>query len=304
LRLIEKDVHLPVEIFGFIPEDRSEEAKQYRRTRICPFIGSLCVKKLYRTDEPPTGSCTVSHKGKASVICPNRFLEDDRRLLKEAVRVALPNDSRMLLIPEVGLPKGFGRVDWVGVKLSSSNQLADFVAIELQANQTTSTGALTNAIKEFERTGTFSRRHYGYGLNGYMQIKTFFTQCLNKGRLFSRWQKKYVWIIQDVIYEDWTSRFQLKLDEGSEKGTIVFMVYDLVFDDASGKYRWRLRKIVSSSHTHLLEAYSQPARELPPPDDFVLNINDKIRQLTERDSGDISLVTFIEGQERRDRQVA
>lgn len=273
---IRKEDHIPIEIFGFVPEDKSAQALHYRKTRICPFTESLCTKKLYRTNEPPTGSCAVSHLGRASIICPNRFLEDRRQVLTHAAEVALGRDGPKAILSEVGLPKGFGRVDWLAVKVNQTGDILDYAPIEIQANQTTSTGALTNAIKEYERTGKFSKTYYRYGLNSYMQIKTFFTQCLNKGQLFAKWNKKYLWVMQDMIYENWTQRFQLELHGGPDTGDSIFIVYEFVYDDALGRYRLKMRGISSAARAELLEAYSRPTTKLPEESSFLEAIKEKL----------------------------
>jgi hypothetical protein len=280
MKPIGKREHLPIEIFGFASEDKSKIAHGYRDRKICPFIGTQCTKELYRTTEPPTGSCTVSHLGKPHIICPQRFYEDDFCALWEAIRLAFGSGIEAVLVPEVNLRKEgrkkFGRVDWIGIKLGSDEKIDDFIGIEVMANQTTSTGELTDALKEFNKTGKFSKTHYGYGLNTYMQIKTFFTQCLAKGRIFNKWSKKYVWIMQDVLFEDWTTRFNLKLKEGTDGGNFIFMVQALSYDEKIGRYRLKQEKIYSTTYEQLLEAYAAPVVGAPRVDEFLSTVEARI----------------------------
>ena len=107
--------HIPLEIFGFIPENKSEKALEQRKSRICPFNNLECTKKLYRTDEPPNGSCTVSHLGRPCIICPTRFEENDKEIIKNAAKIVLGNNKKIELVSEDTLPMKFGRIDWVGI---------------------------------------------------------------------------------------------------------------------------------------------------------------------------------------------
>lgn len=290
MRAIREKEHLPVEIFGFVPENKSKIAQTHRRSRICPFIGTSCVKEQYRTEEPPTGSCIVSHLGKPHIICPKRFYEDDFHVLWEAVDSIFGSDIEAVLIPEANLRrrerrKKIGVVDWVAVKLRSGGGIDDFIGIEVMANQTTSTGGLTDALKEFDRTGQFSKTHYGYGLNTYMQIKTFFTQCLAKGRLLNRWSKKYVWIMQDVLFEDWSTRFNLRLKRGAGDENFIFKVYDLIYNVRIGRYQLNLKETYSATFEQLLAAYTAPIVEIPDMNKFLGGLRTKIsRGLRKRGS--------------------
>ncbi|KXA91947.1 hypothetical protein AKJ63_00305 [candidate division MSBL1 archaeon SCGC-AAA259D18] len=273
MREIKDNEHLPVEIFGFIPEDKSDKAEKHRESRICPFTEEKCVKEEYRKDNPPVGSCTTSHKGKPHIICPNRFLQDENKLLKKAAKLSFDLDSRIFFVPEITL-KNMGRIDWTAIKLDSSGNLIDYVPIEIVANQTTSTGKLTDAVREYEENGKFSKDYYGYGMNTYMQIKTGFTQCLQKGRVFSKWGKKYVWILQDVLFKNWTNRFKLGLEKGSEN-EIVFMDYKLKFDENKNRYCLTHLKTVSAEHKTLVQAYSEPPEKAPAKNEFASHVEKK-----------------------------
>jgi len=281
MRIIGKEEHLPVEIFGFVPENRSEKAQEHRRSKKCPFIRTSCVKEQYRTEEPPTGSCMVSHLGKPHMICPKRFYEDGFRILWETVDSIFGSDVEAVLISEVSLRrrearKKIGVVDWVAVKLRSGEEIEDFIGIEVMADQTTSTGKLVEALKEFDKTNRFSKTHYGYGLNTYMQVKTFFTQCLAKGRLFNRWSKKYVWIMQDVLFENWIDRFNLKLKRGVDDENFIFKIYDPVYNEKMGRYQLNLKETYSATFELLLEAYAAPMVEIPDMNEFLVALRTKI----------------------------
>jgi hypothetical protein len=272
--MLREQDHLPVEIFGFVPENRSQIEQCYTN-RTCPFVGSRCIKAPYRTNKPPNGSCTVSHLGKPHIICPKRFLEDDKGLLLAEAHHHFGEDANIVLMPEVKLEQHLGQIDWVAAKLDAGSEVGDFIGMEIMANQTTSTGPLTDALEEFEQTGRFSRTHYGYGLNTYMQVKTFFTQCLVKGKVFEAWSKKYVWIMQDVLFDNWMKRTKARLSKKGNGKSIVFAVYKLVFDAKASRYRLRLRERHYASYRELVEVYSRT--EIPDLHHFLRRLKQKAR---------------------------
>lgn len=285
MRTIGKTEHLPVEIFGFVPEDKSEIAQKFRNSKICPFTAKICIKQEYRTKKPPTGACVASHLGKPHIICPNRFYENDFSILWDALRLSLGHNIKAVLVPEIdlkkkGMRKKIGRLDWSGVKLGSNGEIDNFIGIEVVSNQTT--GKLTDALAEFSRAGRFSKTKYNFSLNTYMQVKTFFTQCLTKGHLFDEWSKKYVWIMQDFLYEDWVTRFNLQLKKGVNNGNFIFFVCSLIFNDKEGKYQLKLKEVYSATYKQLLEAYTAPLVDYPDINQFLDKLKSKILYPSER----------------------
>lgn len=57
------------ELFGFPPESDTEEARRYRRNRLCPYNNKVpnCTKDSV-TD--PLGVCSIHHANELAVICP------------------------------------------------------------------------------------------------------------------------------------------------------------------------------------------------------------------------------------------
>jgi hypothetical protein len=274
VRPISRNTHLPVEIFGYVPDDKSLAAQMIRSERRCPFVDAPCIKKPYRTSKLANGSCTVSHLGEPNVICPLRFLENGRSALLTEAAHYLGTEGKIVLIPEISLGRNIGRMDWIAARLGPSGNVEDFIGIEIMANQTTSTGPLTDALQEFENTGEFSKSHYGYGLNTYMQVKTFFTQALVKGNIFEAWGKTLVWVMQDALFDNWMKRINLKLSSTQNGSYIAFAILSLVHDAASNRYGFTLRERRFITYGKIAEVYSNQ----DPPDikAFVSEIEGKI----------------------------
>lgn len=265
--------HAPIEIFGFHPDDPRVSIQ--RINRLCPFTNSECTKKLYRTDQPPSGSCSVSHNGSNVIICPNRFLEDNKKIIWNILNRFLGN-GKIALISEATLPGNFGRVDFVGVKIGTNNEILDFISIETHANQTTSTGGLTDAIQEHEIKGVLSKNRYNFGLNTYHQIKTFFTQCLNKSQLFQKWDKKFIWILDSSVFDNWKSRFNITFNSSPQSSNIHFFSYGLEFNQKLKKYNLLLKEDVAVNRSNLLDAYMRSNDDLPDIHEFIRNISKKL----------------------------
>lgn len=245
-----------------------------RIDRLCPFTGKTCIKRLYRTRLPPSGSCSVSHDGEKVIICPNRFLAENKKLLFMAAASIL-SSTDVVLVPEITLPEKFGRVDWVAVD-RRGERIINFAPIETHANQTTSTGGLTDAIGEHEATGSLSKDRYEFGLNTYHQIKTFFMQCLMKSQLFKIWDRKFIWILDHTVFESWKERFPLASYRFKKKDPIFFFSIDLVLDQGKGMFILEIKDKISTNRDELLKAYSRPPGGLPSETEFISNISRKM----------------------------
>ena len=153
------------EFFGYRAEDQSSVAMNASESMMCPFLKSICTKKLSR-DNIPSGVCAIKQKreGSPSVICcPNRIYADNYKILKliasrsfkqelnlyrgrDAIQKAMEEHGAIAVFGhgwggELHLPqrKGIGSyfVDWVLAKLDSQGSLTEFSAIEVQTIDTT-----------------------------------------------------------------------------------------------------------------------------------------------------------------------
>jgi len=276
--------HNPAEIFGFPPSNRSKEAEEVRNAGKCPFTGEKCTKES-RLLNTPFGVCSVWHGGTPRIICPNRFLFGGNALLKQVTSHFL-NENQIQFVKEVPLShrKGekridYGRVDWVAYKTEENEVegIKDFCGIEIMADATTQTGELVRAFNDF-LNGNLSNR-YNYGLNTYNTIKLSFTQILNKGQVFEHWQKYYIWMLQDVLFSNFTRRFNLQISEipsrKSEKGEkyIIFATVAMKKSEKANFYELRLDKLYHASIDELLRAYHRI--DIPPIEYFIDAIKHK-----------------------------
>jgi hypothetical protein len=145
----------PSEMFGYYWKDTSKEAQSARKKHHCPFHDSECFKKS-RLIDYPFGVCTAHTDGKEIALCPRRFRENGI-VFGDIAKTHFGSIHNIVVFSEVGLP-GIGNFDFVMVKHKPlSNIVEDFVAIELQTGQTTSTGKLVEAFKDFMESKIRSR---------------------------------------------------------------------------------------------------------------------------------------------------
>ena len=149
-----------VECFGENPE--SPRLASSLRARLCPFVGGECSKRF--NSGVTSGACTLASAsgGAPTVCCPKRLYADSYRVLRDVAESAFGTSATFVLQGEEP-PKGtefvlpFGQnqgheirvparegsggskfsVDWVIARISSSIELIDFVAVEVQTIDTT-----------------------------------------------------------------------------------------------------------------------------------------------------------------------
>lgn len=263
-----EDLHYPAEIFGYPPSNTSKVAYQVRKEYMCPFIGQKCTKQS-RLLSYPLGICSAWHLGTPRIICPNRFYFSDKVLLKKISKLFL-NKENIELVPEVTL-KGFGHVDWVGFYRDKEDRIKDFCGIEVASDSTTQTGELVRAMKDFIKNGAIQGR-YRYGMNTYNTIKLSFTQIMFKGQVFEKWLKKYIWLLQDSLFNNLVDRFGLKLEEGYKDNQIIFYVVKMV--NNKDFFSLSSEKTYSTSVQELTKAFKQT--EILPVEDFLKAIRRKL----------------------------
>jgi len=264
-----EDFHYPAEIFGFPPTNTSRIASEVRRRYQCPFIGLKCTKQS-RLLSYPLGVCSAWHLGTARIICPNRFYSSDNALLNNIARLFL-NQKNVELVREVTL-SGFGHVDWVGFCRDRDNRIMDFCGIEVASDSTTQTGQLVKAVEDFIKSGEVQSR-YTYGMNTYNTIKLSFTQVMFKGQVFEKWMKKYIWLLQDSLFDNLVERFGLELEQGNKDNEIIFYVVKMV-KNKDDLFNIALKNMYSTKVQELVKAFRQT--EVLPIEDFVRAIRSKL----------------------------
>jgi hypothetical protein len=262
----------PSEIFGFPVEDRSVDAQAARSRRWCPFMDKRCDKKS-RLISYPFGVCSAQWSNEIIALCPHRFLQKEI-VFKDVADHHFGARHDLLVFPEVGL-SSVGSFDYVIVKHKSlSSDVEDFVVVEFQTGQTTSTGKLVQAMKDFMHGQDVRGRSYKFGLNQYDIWKRTFTQVLNKGMVLEKWGQKIFWVVQEPIYQYFTNRYGLGKLGYSANDCTSFVVYDM--PRIGSEYQLSKTRIESADVDGLLRAFREAGR-VPKKDAFLNVLRRKMR---------------------------
>jgi len=193
----------PSEIFGLpylgeLRDLRPEITQQY-----CPFINETCVKPRKSEPHIKVGICSLGYSCdkalgssvfKPVIICPQRFKEN---IMFDTIRKRyLSRWTNIKWVSEVNMGVG-GSVDYVAVTRDKANNITDFFCVEIQAAGTT--GSPYPAVKDIKDTGRFQKDSYNYGINWANEFsKTMMQQAYKKGKIVNYWNRKIVFVLQDV----------------------------------------------------------------------------------------------------------
>ena len=156
-----------------------------------------------------------------------------------------------------------------------SSDIEDFIVIEFQTGQTTGTGELVKALKDFMKGQPIEGETYGFGLNLADIWKRSFTQILNKGIVLEQWGHKVYWVVQEPVYQNLVDRYNLDEMHYRDEDRTVFWIYDLQVDPQQGQYRLHQTRTESSSIDHLFDAFRNNPN-IPSKGEFIGKLKDKM----------------------------
>lgn len=268
----------PAEVFGHPIDVNTTQAKADRAQHWCPFAKQVCDKQS-RLIDYPMGVCSVQYGQEVIALSPRRFLQDNT-VFYDIADHHFGAQSDLLLFKEISVPgnRSLGRFDYVLVKHKPLNsEVEDFVVIEFQTGQTTSTGHLVQALEDFMQGKAIQDESYGFGLNLADIWKRTFTQILTKGIALENWGRKIYWVIQTPIYQDFLDRYELHGMSYEGDHSTVFAIYDL--QRAGERYELCQTRIESSTINDLFQAF-RTNLEVPPKEVFVARLEKEIRKQT------------------------
>lgn len=107
----------------------------------CPLLVRKCVKQRKSNPEQTIGSCILSYQQQPLIVCPFRFLEDNQIFL-DAMSLLRVEQAEYYVVSEIAMPGG--SIDYFLVALHDGS-IVDFAGIEIQALDTTGSGAIWQA---------------------------------------------------------------------------------------------------------------------------------------------------------------
>lgn len=228
----------PIEVFGHIYSDMGIEATHDRNCQHCPYLGRECTKPRKSEPHIKVGICTLGYKGsfldhyEPVIICPFRFLDD---VVYQSIHDRFfPDWDNVRWVKEVNMGVS-GNVDYVAVKTNEDGTTAeDFFCIEFQANGTT--GSPYPYVKDLLRLGYYEGS-YTYGLNWANEfMKTMMQQVYKKGQVVAQWNRKIVFVIQDVALQYLESAVDTSDLRADMDDVVHFMTYSLRWNEAENKF--------------------------------------------------------------------
>ena len=228
----------PIEVFGHVYSDTGAVATNDRNCQHCPYLNRECTKPRKSEPHIKVGICTVGYKGsfldhfEPVIICPFRFLDD---VVFDSIHdrfFPAWRDTRWVKEVTMGVS---GNVDYVAVKTDASGSNAeDFYCIEFQANGTT--GSPYPYVQDLLRLGHYAGS-YTFGLNWANEfMKTMMQQVYKKGQVVVHWNRKIVFVIQDVALQYLESAVDTADLRNDMNDPVHFMTYSLRWNESGNKF--------------------------------------------------------------------
>jgi hypothetical protein len=212
------------EIFGYSPDDLTNEARTLWKIGGCPFIKRQCTK--HNHDQTIIyGTCSVSSPGKEVIICPNRLYANDYQSIRQVAEDAFGKGILFYTFDKfienrtskkkcvVALGQNSGKeiklkrslsMDWI-LALIDGGKLIEYIGVEVQSIDITGNYRdAWHAYKNLSNNKKAKIPSSGHGLNWANVHKRLIPQLIRKGVMYSR--SKYVksglyFIIPDEVYK-------------------------------------------------------------------------------------------------------
>jgi hypothetical protein len=279
------------EIFGYPSTTQYDQIIEIWNKYPCPFINSKCDKPSQHRDydsKIPFGACSVWHKADTSdkpepvIICPSRFF-DELKVFHEACLLFNRNSSdlKIIVLDEFELPI-IGRVDYIiGLYDTKTKTVVDFLLLELMACSTTFTGDVLCSLHDILQGKTTTKK-LKYGINFRQVLSRMMVQVMAKAYACELWNKKMVWVIQDVLYDYMikTTKLSLtiispdKLESLDPRINILFYVYCLHFNPNMNKFELLLKGIYGGNKESIRGIFEPTT--IPSKDTMMAMINKRL----------------------------
>ncbi len=265
------------EVFGFRPDDQSEQAKRFRRLRLCPFNNKVpnCTKD--KADDP-LGVCSVLDGTKYVITCPIRFRQE-WLIAEHAAKFFFAEGATWTSLTEVRLAdrngKSAGNIDLVLVEYDREGRVVDFGSLEVQAvyisgNVRRPFAAFManpndNADMDWSREANYPRPDYLSSSR-----KRLAPQLLFKGGILHQWKKKMAVALDKAFFSTLPALPTVPESEAE----MAWLIYDLVPDVMGGPLILRHVETVYTAFAESLMVMTRP--EIGEPEVFVRILQAKL----------------------------
>jgi len=248
------------EVFGFPPDNMTEEAERFRRDKLCPFHNKVpsCTKDKAVS---PLGVCSIHAGDSLAITCPIRFRQD-WIIVKNAADFFFPPGTSWTSLQEIRLNDAngvsAGNIDIVLVSYDEKGHITDFGSLEVQAVYISG-----NVRKPFE--------YYMQDRNSrgdmvwkdtnvrpdYLSSsrKRLVPQMIYKGNILKHWGKKQAVALHKVFYETLPPLSIVPPEEAD----LVWLVYDIVLNKKSNVYKLTQCEIAHTLYKPALDKIITPS---------------------------------------------
>lgn len=248
------------EVFGFPTDNFTEQAKRYRRYKLCPYNNKVpnCTKDKANN---PLGVCSIYHRGSPVITCPVRFRQD-WLIAENAASYFFGEETNWTSLTEVRLKdangQSAGNIDIVLVSYDDQGKILDFGSVEVQAVYISG-----NVREPFERYISnpndwenidWSTLATYYPNPDYLSSsrKRLIPQLLYKGSILREWNKKQVIVVQKSFFNTLPELPQV---EGNES-EIAWNLYSLELGGHS--FKLTLDNVIYTEYWEAINRISTP----------------------------------------------
>lgn len=273
-----------VEIFGFPPDNHSDEARECRTRYWCPFLDSRCTKGGHKVDIP-LGTCSVVSPYGTVVTCPKRFYGGELALVHEVAASLLETRTDIVVVPEIGTTRST-MFDWIAVRHDGAGNISDYAGIEVQTIDIT--GSVRPYFDAYMQGNDTSQVKHNHGINWANVFKRGMPQFLAKGAILASYGKKLAVVVQDQLLDyinDRSDRMTIEEEPLPHLANIIFFSYRFVHDAGQNLYAWQLDRRLPTSSRRLETAFiAGLLGQVPRRDDFERVVAEKVAQIVNGDS--------------------
>ncbi len=264
----------PIEVFCCDFENHSEATEMAFKQQYCKYLKGTCVKPRKSEPHIKVGICSLGstiNRGREVfpvIICPQRFKEET---MFETIRQKyLSHWKNVKWIQEVNIGVG-GNIDYVAVEVDEDDIVKDFLCVEIQAAGTT--GTPYPYVRELLEYGHYSGKNYTYGINWANEFsKTMMQQAYKKGKIVEFWNRKIVFVVQNLAMEYIQATSDCsKLEEYNPDFPVDFCSFDLKWKDNIWGLEFNNIKSTTIEGINLIIGGAK-VDEYPTEEEFIRNI--------------------------------
>jgi hypothetical protein len=272
------------EIFGFPADNDTDEARRYRKNRLCPFNNRVpsCTKDKA---QDPLGVCTIDNGDHPAITCPVRFREN-WIVAEDAANFFFPPDTSWTSLTEIRLNdvngQSAGNIDVVLVSYDEDGKITDFGAVEVQGVYIS--GNIRRPFAEYMRPDNvgkpFSWSGPLYPRADYLSSsrKRLIPQLIFKGGILNSWGKKTAVVIHEGFFD--TLPELSTVDKG--ESDIAWLVYGLEPHKSENRLTLVKKEVVYTNFKDAMNRISVPRPGKM--DDFIYKLQEKLDEKLEIDN--------------------